>query len=169
MRFVFLVRAAVARFAAAVVLAPHLARLAPGAGLPRPRLPHGHPAVIPVPWRLVGAAVLLGVLVWAGWTVNGWRADAGRMKAAEAALADARQDHAEALRRIRENLAEEQGARAALARDLEAIGERAAREREAIRPRELVRIVEVPANAPTCPAATLSDDFRLRWNAAGTP
>lgn len=169
MRFVFLVRAALARFAAALVLAPNLARVAPGAGVPWPRVSHGHPAVIPVPWRLAGSAVLLGLLVWAGWTVNGWRADAGRTKAAEAELVAARQDHAAAISRIRANLAEEQGARAGLARDLEAIAARYAREREAIQPRDLVRIVEVPANASTCPDGRLSDDFRLRWNAAGAP
>lgn len=65
-----------------------------------------------LPYKLAGAAIVLGLAWWGLSTVNGWRNDSHKLEAAETALKDERADReAERLLRAKQDKITEQSAR----------------------------------------------------------
>lgn len=112
--------------------------------------------MIPLPWRIGGLIAIVLAIGFAGWKVNGWRQDAGRLQEARDQIAA-----------IRRQQALDATAAAKASKDLEAAraATEALRQRVAAIPKET--LVYVPTTVPGQPASCprLSADFVREYNA----
>ena len=114
-------------------------------------------------WKLGAGLALVLALAGAGWKVNEWRNDAAKVDQLQQDVRDAR---AAAKAAQDAQLAATQ-ADAGAARDAAAAVERVAAAFDRLRAMPPAVLVKEPDNA-NCDAAGLSDDFRLRFDAAAT-
>lgn len=115
-------------------------------------------------WVRIGGLIAIVLAIgFAGWKVNGWRQDAGRLQEAEAqrdAYAESIKKAGQAIADYSQAVAKIEGERDSARTALDGV--------RAERPQTLIQIREVPANGSTCSAVSVGPDFVRLWNDAAS-